>query len=303
MSRFSGVADWSARRSFPARRDAAEVRGLKNASVSVVLPARRVAGTLPAILRSLEPHHESGLIDELIVMLHSPGDETERAARSSGADVYLRDDVLADFGPSLGKGDALWRGTSVARGDLVVFIDTDTRNFGDHFLFSMLAPLFSDETLQFVKGSFHRPLSLAETSLEEEGGRVTELTARPLLNLYAPELSGFVQPLAGEIAARRDLLMQIPFAAGFGVEIAMLIDVCRKVGVDALGQADLVSRVDSNRPLRELTPMAYAVLAAVAKRFNMEAEPGIFLARPDAAQETEVVIEERPPLAEVGGST
>ena len=233
-------------------------------------------------------------------MLHSPGDETERAARASGADVHLRDEVLTDFGPSLGKGDALWRGTSVAKGDIVVFLDTDTRNFGDHFLLSLLAPLFADDSLQYVKGSFHRPLSLAGASLEEEGGRVTELTARPLLNLYAPELGGFVQPLAGEVAARRELLTQIPFAAGFGVEIAMLIDACRKVGVDALGQADLISRVDSNRPLRELTPMAYAVLAAVSKRFDLEARTSIFLARPDAAQETEVVVEERPPLAEVG---
>ena len=297
MSRFSGVTEWTARRSFPARRDADEVRALKNASVSVVLPARRVAGTLTAILEALEPHHKSGLIDELIVMLHAPGDETERIARASGAGVLLRDEVLADFGPSLGKGDALWRGTSVATGEIVVFFDTDTRNFGDHFLLGILAPLFEHADLQFVKGSFHRPLSLGDSSFAEEGGRVTELMARPLLNLFAPELAGFVQPLAGEVAARRELLRSIPFAAGYGVEIAMLLDACEAVGVNALAQADLVSRIDSNQPLRQLSAMSYAVLAAVAQRFEMKVDAEIHLARPDAATTQLIVTEERPPLA------
>lgn len=300
MRDLGGVADWAARRSYPARLDAAEVAGLKNASVSIVLPARRVEGTLPDILRVLEPHQASGLIDELIVMLHRPGDATDRAARSSGASVYLRDEVLEEFGPALGKGDALWRGTSLAKGDLVVFFDTDTRNFREHFLFAMLAPLFENPDLQFVKGAFHRPLILEEASLEEEGGRVTELMARPLLNLYAPELTGFVQPLAGEVAARRELLNQIPFAAGFGVEIAMLIDVLRIAGVESLGQADLISRIDSNRSLRHLTPMAYAVLAAVSRRFDLEPAPEIVMSRRDGTTREKIVIEERPPLRELG---
>ena len=266
----------------------------------MILPARRVEGTLPAILHSLEPHHESGLIDELIVMLHSPGDETEKVARSSGATVHLRDEVLPGFGPSLGKGDALWRGTSVASGDIVVFFDTDTRNFGDHFLLGMLAPLFEEPEVQFVKGSFHRPLHLGDTALGEEGGRVTELMARPLLNLFAPELTGFVQPLAGEIAARRELLRSIPFAAGYGVEIAMLLDACKSVGVDALAQADLESRIDSNQPLRRLTAMSYAVLVAVADRFSLTTHNELHLARAGETERQSVVIEERPPLATLG---
>ncbi|MGI8407631.1 MAG: glucosyl-3-phosphoglycerate synthase [Actinomycetota bacterium] len=296
MKDLSAAADWAARRSYPARRDPGTVAGLKNASVSVVLPARRVPGTLPAILESLIPHHRSGFIDELIVIVADPHDDTAGVARASGADVRPRDDILPGFGPSLGKGDALWRGVSVTSGDIVAFFDTDTQDFNEHFLFSMLAPLFEHPDLTFVKGSFRRPLSMGDNRPEVEGGRVTELMARPLLNLHEPGLAGFVQPLAGEVAARRSLLEAIPFAAGYGVEIGMLIDAYRSLGLDALSQADLLSRSDSKQSLRDLSAMAYGVLAAVSKRCGLEPPPELLLARPGELSRIEVMIQERPPL-------
>ena len=210
---------------------------------------------------------------------------------------------MPELGPSKGKGDGLWRALSVTTGEIVVLMDADTQNFGPHFLLGLLGPLFDDPTLRFVKGTFHRPLSLGDIKVETEGGRVTELVARPLLNLFAPELAGFRQPLAGEVAARRELLEQIPFPVGYGVEIAMLIDALEAAGLDALAQVDLGTREDRNKPLRELTAMAYAVMYAVISRIADEKwldelEAGrLVLARPDGVELRYVELEERPPLA------
>jgi glucosyl-3-phosphoglycerate synthase len=145
-------------------------------------------------------------------------------------------------------------------------MDTDTENFGGHFVWDLVGPLITDPSVMFIKGNFHRPLKLGELELETEGGRVTELVARPLLNLFFPELAGFGQPLAGEVAARRELLVRLPFPEGYGVDIAMLIDAWRLAGLDAMAQVDLGVRKDANQTLKELVPMAYAVAAAVLKR-------------------------------------
>ena len=161
----------------------------------------------------------------------------------------------------------MWRGLAATSSEIVVFADTDTEDFHEGFLLGLLGPLLCDPEIQLVKGAFRRPFRNGGTVLAEGGGRVTELMARPLLNLHAPELAVFEQPLAGETAARRALLEQIPFSAGYGVEIAMLIDCWRTCGLDALAQVDLGERQNRHQPLRDLSAMAYAVLVAAQTRF------------------------------------
>jgi glucosyl-3-phosphoglycerate synthase len=193
------------------------------------------------------------------------GDPAAEIARSKGVRV-LDGSESRSLGPLGGKGDALWRGLAATRSEIVLTMDTDTENFGGHFVWDLVGPLITDPSVMFVKGNFHRPLKLGELELETEGGRVTELVARPLLNLFFPELAGFGQPLAGEVAARRELLVRLPFPEGYGVDIAMLIDAWRLAGLDAMAQVDLGVRKDANQTLKELVPMAYAVAAAVLKR-------------------------------------
>lgn len=304
MTRDLSLRSWIERRTYSA--DSYDVDPLldkKAASVSVILPAHTVAPTLGRVLDSLIPLHRRGLIDELVVVDADSDDGTAAIAEERDVTVVQRNQVMPELGTSKGKGDALWRGLSVTTGDVVVLMDTDTQNFGPHFLLGLLGPLFDDPSLKLVKGTFHRPLSLGDLKVETEGGRVTELVARPLINLFAPQLAGFRQPLAGEVAARRDLLENIPFPVGYGIEIAMLIDALRLEGLDALAQVDLGTRKDRNKPLRELSTMAYSVMHAVLSRVDNKellkhAELGsLVLARPDGIEQRHVELEERPPLA------
>ena len=160
-----------------------------------------------------------------------------------------------------------WNTEEVA--PLVAYLDTDTEEFDAGFVLGLLGPLICEPGIQLVKGCFARPFRDGAGSAPRagEGGRVTELLARPLLNLHAPELAVFDQPLAGEVAARRELLARLPFSVGYGVEIAMLIDAWRAVGLDGLAQAHLGVRQNAHQSLRELSAMAYAVLVAASMRF------------------------------------
>jgi glucosyl-3-phosphoglycerate synthase len=190
----------------------------------------------------------------------------------------------------------------------LMVVDTDTAQFGDQFITGLLGPLVCDRDVAFVKGFFARPFRHGDLLTAHDGGRVTELLARPLLNLHLPELAVFDQPLAGELAGRADLLRQIPFAAGYGVEIAMLIDLYRLVGLDALAQVHLGTRQNRHQPLRDLSAMAYEVLYAAQARilgdaFAADHACGSMLLPPldhEGAMETRrVTIEERPAWATV----
>ena len=197
-------------------------------------------------------------------------DGTGAIARRLGADVVRPAELLPEFGPVLGKGDAMWRALSVLTGELVAFVDADSEDFGAHFACGLLGPLVCAPGVQFVKGFYRRPFKNGSADVQPTGGgRVTELTARPLLAAFHPELADVRQPLAGEIAARRELLERMPFCTGYAVEIGLLLDVCRRdAGVDALAQVDLDSRQNRHRPLAELAPMAEAVLATVTSRLQ-----------------------------------
>jgi glucosyl-3-phosphoglycerate synthase len=250
-----------------------DARGLlerKTGPVSVVLPAREVAETIGQIierLRELGP-----LIDQIVVVDAASRDGTAEVAAAAGAEVYQEAALVPEFGQVLGKGDAMWRALGVVRGELVVYLDSDTRDFSPHFAVGMLGPLIREPGIQFVKGFFRRPYLRPDgTELPADGGRVTELAARPLLSAFFPELAAFVQPLAGEVAARRALLQRLPFASGYAVETAMLLHARDALGGTAgMAQVDLDVRLNRHQPLVQLGPMAYAVLRVILERLRAE---------------------------------
>jgi glucosyl-3-phosphoglycerate synthase len=245
---------------------------------SVVIPARNEAGTIARIVEQCRA--------DQVVVVDGSTDNTPEIAAGAGAEVHREEELLPEFGPVLGKGDAMWRALSVVRGDVVVYVDADSSDFGPHFVERLAEPV-ERAGAQFVKGHYRRPFKAGDSVEPEGGGRVTELTAKPLLAAFYPELSAIRQPLAGEIAGRRDLLMRLPFSTGYAVEIAMLIDAWKEVGIDAIAQADLDVRQNRHQSLSALQPMADAVLAAVTVRLQREGRL--------AAASGEVV--ERPPLA------
>ncbi|HEX6076593.1 MAG TPA: glucosyl-3-phosphoglycerate synthase [Micromonosporaceae bacterium] len=260
--RTSRAEDWPAERLRPRKGDT---------QVSVVLPALNEEATVGGIVgRIAEFARRTGLVDEIVVMDSGSTDRTAVLATAAGAIVWHRDEVLPEFGSRPGKGEVLWKSLAVTRGDLLVYVDADLTSFGEHYLTGLLGPLLTDPDVMLVKGFYDRPLGGVAGS-PAGGGRVTELTARPLLNSFFPELAGVVQPLAGEYAGRRALLERIPFAAGYGVEIAMLIDTVRLCGLDALAQVDLDQRAHHHQDTTALGRMAATILHAVLRRVGHDA--------------------------------
>jgi glucosyl-3-phosphoglycerate synthase len=238
-------------------------------TVSVCLPARNEARTIGPILEQLEPLCEQGIVDQVVVVDHST-DGTAQIARDLGAEVHDQDKLWPEQGPVLGKGDAMWRALRVLRGEIVCFLDADSEQFGPHYVCGLVGPLLRAPEISFVKGFYRRPFRVGETTFPHGGGRVTELTARPLLNLFYPDLAAIEQPLAGEIAVRRDVLERLPFVTGYGVDIALLIDAYAMLGLEGIAQVDLDVRQNAHQPLRDLGAMAYAVLQAVTSRLTRD---------------------------------
>jgi glucosyl-3-phosphoglycerate synthase len=213
---------------------------------------------------------ERGAIDQLVVIDGGSSDDTAAIATAAGASVFSEAALMAAYGPVLGKGDAMWRSLSVLHGDLVCFLDADVLDFPAHYVPGLLGPLLEFDEIEFVKAFYRRPFRQGAVLVPDGGGRVNHLLARPALAIFYPALAGVRQPLAGEVAARRSLLERLPFAAGYGVEIAMLLDVLEQVGLDGMAQVDLDSHSNSHQPLLELTGMAYTVLRVLAQRLERE---------------------------------
>jgi glucosyl-3-phosphoglycerate synthase len=248
--------------------------GSRRPTTSLVLPGRNVAGTIGAILDVVAAlRARTGLPDQVIVIDADSPDGTAQVAREHGVEVevYSENELLPQYGPAQGKGDAMWRSLSVARGDIIMFADADTTDFREHFVYGTLGPLLADPAVQFCKAAFRRPFTSGDRSVADGGGRVTELMAKPLLNLFYPQLAGFVQPLAGEFAARRELLSAVPFFTGYGVEIGMLIDVYNQIGLDAMAQVDIGTRQNRHQPLADLSRMSSVVLRTLAAREGISA--------------------------------
>ena len=268
----------------------------KDESVTVVLPTREVADTVGPIVDCVLGL--DGLVDQVLVVDAASEDGTADLAERHGAEVHQEADLMRELGPALGKGDAMWRAVHATRGDVVAFLDADTADPDPRHLLGLLGPLLEDEHVALVKASFARPFRDRELALPDEGGRVTELMARPLLNLHVPQLAGFGQPLAGETAARRSLLRRLAFPVGYGVEAAMLIDALRLAGLDALAEVAVGTRQNRHQPLRELGAMAFAVLCAVQARVDPGGAVPAGLVQPWAGGAVrDVPVLERPPLA------
>jgi glycosyltransferase involved in cell wall biosynthesis len=295
------VSVWREQRRYRADAFApADLRAAKqNRTVSVVLPAKECADTVADVLETtVAPAARAGLVDEVIVVDAASMDGTADRAAAMGAVVVQQDELLSEHGPALGKGDALWRGLHRSRGEVVCFLDADTEDPHPHHLLGLLGPLLADPQLALVKGAFDRPFRTAGQTMAHEGGRVTELMARPLLNLHFPLLAGFAQPLAGEFGARRDVLTRIPFPVGYGVEIAVLIDALGTYGLQALAECHLGTRQNRHQPLRALGEMAFAVLGAVERRLDgpRSATAGHYLRPWEDGAVVRVPVDERPPL-------
>jgi glucosyl-3-phosphoglycerate synthase len=262
----------------------------RNSSVSVCVPTRECVSTIEGIVEALVALRSTGVVDEVVVVDAGSADGTAAAAAQAGATVHDERELLPEHGPVLGKGDAMWRALSVLSGDVVCFVDGDTTGFGDHFVRGLVGPLLCEPGVDFVKATYQRPFIAGDVEIPDAGGRVSQLLARPLLARFYPELAELEQPLAGEIAARRDLLERVPFVTGYGVEIGMLIDVLAQAGADAIAQVDLGERRNAHQPLHDLRAMADSVLGVVAARLEAD---GRLEPQPDAG----MAAVERPALA------
>jgi glucosyl-3-phosphoglycerate synthase len=298
LSRDLALASWVRNNTYDARdfdaKDLLEKKHTSRTSVSAVIPRRGKGHGTTALLDALRPLTESGLIDEIIVLRPETGGDS--LADSDGVKVWRDANLMPDFGPVRGYGDALWRGLSVAKGEILLFLDPSVPDPQGNRTLGLLGPLLSQEALSLVKGFSTGPAN------QQGPEALSELVARPLINLYRPELAGFVDPLSPEFAARRPLLTSLPFPAGYGVGLSLLFDAAHATGVNALAQTRLDPRPTYQIRLTDLGEAAYASLVAATARIHGDEEldeyvPGpLFLPLPGRFESRRVAVEERPPL-------
>jgi glycosyltransferase involved in cell wall biosynthesis len=266
------ATDWFARRTYHHRdydpRQLLQEKERQGCTISLCIPALNEAATIGPIVGSVRRQlmDRLPLLDEVVVVDSNSADGTADRAAEAGALVVQDREIRPDLEPMYGKGEAMWKSLFVTRGDVVAWLDADIRNFHPRFVYGVLGPLMRDPSVGYVKGFYERPILDGDRLTGLGGGRVTELMARPLLNMFWPHLAGIVQPLSGEYAGRRALLEQVPFFTGYGVEIGLLIDVADRFGLDAIAQVDLERRVHRNRDLADLSRMAFAVLQTAMRR-------------------------------------
>jgi glycosyltransferase involved in cell wall biosynthesis len=239
-------------------------------TISLGLPALNEAETVGTVIQTVKSNlmDRIPLLDEVFLIDSGSADYTREIANDLGIPVYIHQEVLPQYGAYIGKGEALWKSLYVLKGDLVAWIDTDIKNIHPRFVYGILGPLLQDPRVQYVKGYYRRPLRQGDKLVAGGGGRVTELTARPFINLFYPELSGLIQPLSGEYAGRRETLEKLPFFTGYGVETGLLIDILNKIGLNAIAQVDLQKRVHHNQPLGSLSKMSFAIIQVVMSRLE-----------------------------------
>jgi len=242
----------------------------QNLTISLALPALneeemvgRVIRTIKNVLMTRFP-----LLDEIVLIDSNSTDRTRQIAEKLGVPVHIHQNILPQYGARKGKGEALWKSLYCTSGDIVIWIDTDIMNIHPRFIYGLIGPLLLRPEIDFVKGFYRRPLKVGNKMQAGSGGRVTELTARPLLNLFYPELSGIVQPLSGEYGGRRKVLEQLPFFSGYGVEIGLLIDMLDKFGLNSIAQIDLQERIHHSQALDALSKMSFAIIQAVFRKLE-----------------------------------
>ena len=272
------------------------LRAKAGRTVSLCLPCRDEAATVGSLVSTIraELMDRSGVVDELIVLDDRSTDDTAAVAAHAGARVVAIDDVHAMYGSGHGKGNALWSTLLVSRGDVIVWCDGDVTSFESSWVLRLLWPLLADDSVNLVKALYRRP------SHTGGGGRTTELVARPLMSLYFPELTGLAQPLSGEYAVRRTAMETISFQQGWGVEIALLIDVAHRDGAEAIAQVDLGERIHRSRSLHSLSVQAAEVMATMLGRAGVEVPDGTLALRRADGSEVPLNLDTRPPLVELG---
>ena len=241
----------------------------KNLTISLCFPtlneAQTIGGILDIVRKSI---YEPGLVDEVVVIDSNSMDRTVSVVRSAGFKVLQHREILTEYGSFKGKGDALWKSLAVLKGDIIIWCDSDIMNFKPRFIYGILGPLLIDDRISYVKGFYRRPLKIDSSYLKSEGGRVTELLVRPLLNLFYPALSKVFQPLSGEYAGRRKILESIPFSTGYGVEVGLLIEIYEKFGLEAIAQVNLQRRVHRNQPISALSKMSFVILQTIIEKLK-----------------------------------
>ena len=244
-----------------------EKQGLR---ISVGLPTLNEEATIAKVISVIRSRlmERVPLVDELIVIDSDSTDRTREIARELGVPVHIHQQLLPEVGPGRGKGEALWKSLAVLSGDIIVWVDTDVSNFHPKFVYGLLGPLLARPDIAFTKAFYRRPLDVGGQLQATGGGRVTELVARPILNLFFPELSGMIQPLSGEQAGRRSILERLPFFSGYGVETGLLIDVLRTAGLKAISQVDMKQRIHRNQSLLALSKMSFEVLQVAMQRLG-----------------------------------
>jgi glucosyl-3-phosphoglycerate synthase len=269
------VDKWFAENTYSANEfeNLSELLALKkkqNVTISLALPALNEEETVGEVITTAkrELMERTPLLDEIVLIDSNSKDKTREIAERHNIPVYVHQAILPQYGARIGKGEALWKSLYVTHGDIIIWIDTDIANIHPRFIYGILGPLLLRPDLAFVKGFYRRPITLSGKTESSGGGRVTELTARPLLNLFYPELSGVIQPLSGEYGGRRSALEQMPFSSGYGVETGLLIDIFEKYGLSAIGQVDLLERVHHNQKLEALSKMAFAIIQTVVRRLE-----------------------------------
>jgi glucosyl-3-phosphoglycerate synthase len=273
-------------------------------SVSVCIPVRNEASTVGPIVDTLIAMRADGLLDQVVVVDATSSDGSASIAARRGAEVFDQSSLLADYGPVKGKGDAIWRSLTVLTGDVLCFFDGDLTSFSPSYVLSLAGALLSDSRLSFVKAAFSRPFRNEDGETAGEGGRVTDALARPMLELFYPALCDFRQPLSGQFAASRKLLASLPMSTGYGIDIGLLIDVYRRVGLGGMGEVDIGQLYNAHQTLEELEPMSYQVGLAIVQRLEAEGRLAnterssytFWDSVSDESQRLDLAIETRPPL-------
>jgi glycosyltransferase involved in cell wall biosynthesis/nucleotide-binding universal stress UspA family protein len=290
-----------------------ELKRSQGLTISLALPALNEAATVGKVIRTIQRAlvQKVPLLDEIVLIDSNSTDHTRDIAAELGVPVFIHQELLPEYGARTGKGEALWKSLLVTHGDIIAWIDTDIVNIHPRFVYGVLGPLLHNPGIQYVKGFYRRPLKVGNKVQAGGGGRVTELTARPMLNLFYPELSGVVQPLSGEYAGRRRALEQLPFFSGYGVETGLLIDILERYGLAAIGQVDLLERVHHSQELDALSKMSFAILQAVIRKLEVrygqtileDVHKSMKLIRYQAGtyflDVEEIVERERPPMLDV----
>ncbi|NQS90245.1 glucosyl-3-phosphoglycerate synthase [Patescibacteria group bacterium] len=249
-----------------------ELKEKKNLKISLGFPTLNEEKTIGEEIKTmrdeLQIHYP--LLDEIAIVDSNSTDRTREIAQGAGADVYLASECLPQYGVIQGKGENLWKSLYLLKGDIILWIDADIKNIHPKFAYGLVGPLLKYDHLKYVKAFYERPLKVGKRLRPSGGGRVTKILVRPLLANFYPELSGFLQPLSGEYAGKREILENVPFRMGYGVEVALLIDIYEKWGLESLAQVDMDKRVHRNRGLDELERMSFAILHTFFTRLQQQ---------------------------------